>query len=395
MHNKTKVTVILTSFNHAKYLRESIDSVLSQTFLDFELIVWDDASTDESWNIIQSYKDPRIRAFKNEINKMGIFNPVLSSNTSLSDYIAIHHSDDVWEPGKLEKQVAFLDVHPEVGAVFSNALIIGEDSKPLEDKLHPYYSVFDQPNRNRYEWLNFFFYNGNALCHPSALIRKECYAECGQYRYGFAQLTDLDMWVRLCFKYEIHVLPEKLARFRVRANEANSSGNIPDARIRQQFEFLQVYNNYRSINSAEEMIKIFPKAEKYLMRKDNDLGFALGMVFLEAEKFNPTNLFGLELLFEALNEPGRAKKIAELYGFKQNDFIALTGKKDVFSIELFPELMSKTAELTDILVQKEQILNSIEVKLAVFIRKIRMRMFPSGSYCESLVRKIFFQNKKR
>ena len=58
-----KVSILLTSYNHAKYLREAIDSVLGQTFRDFELIIWDDASADESWQIIKSYADARIRAF--------------------------------------------------------------------------------------------------------------------------------------------------------------------------------------------------------------------------------------------------------------------------------------------------------------------------------------------
>ena len=63
------------------------------------------------------------------------------------EYIAINHSDDVWEPQKLEKQVAFLDAHPEIGAVFSDALIIGENSEPFQDVSHAYYKVFNQPNR--------------------------------------------------------------------------------------------------------------------------------------------------------------------------------------------------------------------------------------------------------
>lgn len=67
-----KVTVILTSYNHAKYIKEAIDSILNQTFKDFELIIWDDASTDESWEIIQSYKDERIKTFRNEESKRGI-----------------------------------------------------------------------------------------------------------------------------------------------------------------------------------------------------------------------------------------------------------------------------------------------------------------------------------
>jgi hypothetical protein len=90
-----------------------------------------------------------------------------------------------------------------------------------------------------------------------------------------------------------------------------------------------------------------------------------------------------ELLFEALNQPDGAKKIAELYSFKPNDFIALTAKKDVFSVE--------AKEKEQVLVE---ILNSNTWKLALFIRKIRIWMFPSDSYGEYLVKKIFFRNKK-
>ena len=68
-----KVTVILTSYNHAKYIRETIDSILNQTFKDFELIIWDDASTDESWDIIKSYNDERIKSFRNNETKRGVY----------------------------------------------------------------------------------------------------------------------------------------------------------------------------------------------------------------------------------------------------------------------------------------------------------------------------------
>src|SRR5258706_8949117 len=188
MSKKVRVSVILTSYNHSKYLREAIDSVLSQTFTDFELIIWDDASTDGSWPIITSYSDPRVRAFHNDVQKRGLWGINKSiSELALGEYIAVHHSDDIWEPQKLEKQVAFLDEHPEIGAVFSNALIIGENSEPFEDTSHFYYKIFEQPNRTRYEWLNYFYFHGNALCHPSVVIRKACYKNCGLYRYGFAQ----------------------------------------------------------------------------------------------------------------------------------------------------------------------------------------------------------------
>ena len=221
-----KVSVILTSFNHDKYLREAIDSVLDQTFGDFELIIWDDASSDNSWHLIKLYKDPRIVAFRNDHRKGGTF----SLNRAISEfaqgqYIAIHHSDDAWEPNKLEKQVAYLDKHDEIGAVFTNATIIGEDSSLFTERNHFYFNIFNQPNRTRHEWLRFFFKYRNALCHPSILIRKVCYDTAGLYNIGILQYDDLDMWIRICLRYEIHILSEKLTRFRVRDNEANTGAN--------------------------------------------------------------------------------------------------------------------------------------------------------------------------
>ena len=118
-----KVSVILTSYNHAEYLREAIDSVLNQTFQDFELIIWDDASNDDSWQIIRSYNDSRIKAFQNPRNQgpvFGVNKAILEIATG--EYIAIHHSDDVWDLSKLEKQLDFLEVNQNIGAVFSSVV---------------------------------------------------------------------------------------------------------------------------------------------------------------------------------------------------------------------------------------------------------------------------------
>jgi len=329
-----KVSVILTSFNHEKYLREAIDSVLNQTFTDYELIIWDDASADGSWAVINSYSDPRIKSFRNEISKRGIYgiNKAISE-VATGEYIAIHHSDDVWEPDKLEKQVAYLDAHPEIGAVFTNALAIGEDSLPLADKQHYYSDIFNQPNRTRHEWLRFFFSRGNALCHPSVLIRKACYTNCGFYRYGFAQVGDFDMWIRLCLKYEIHVLPERLVRFRVRDNAANTSASRPETRIRDLYEFYKLLPIYRKIKYFDDLVKIFPSAEKYNRDEETDMDFVLAMVALEEKPFHSTQLFGLDLLFEAISDPKRAANIKHLYVFDYKSFITLTGQYDVFSRE--------------------------------------------------------------
>jgi glycosyltransferase involved in cell wall biosynthesis len=341
----SKVSIILTSFNHEKYLKEAIDSALNQTFTDFELIIWDDASSDNSWHLIQQYSDPRIKALRNEEQKRGIWgiNKAISE-VATGEYIAIHHSDDVWELDKLEKQVAFLEATPEIGAVFTNALAIAEDGSPLADAKHFYANIFDQPNRTRHEWLRFFFTRGNALCHPSVLIRKACYENCGLYRYGLGQVGDFEMWIRLCLKYEIHVMSENLVRFRVRDNEVNTSGNRPETRIRSVYEIYKLLDNYKKIASLEEMRRIFPNADRYGQNGNPDLCFILAMVALEENPSPFVQLFCQDILFDAISDPKRAANISHLYDFDYKSFIALTAQHDVFLLEEVRTIRSTLAE---------------------------------------------------
>lgn len=151
------VTVILTSYNHEQYVRDAIDSVLNQSFTDFELIILDDASSDGSWKLIREFSDDRIRAFRYDKHTGGTVgaNNVIAELAS-GQFIAIHHSDDIWEPDKLEKQVGFLERHSDIAAVFTKATIIREDGSPLIDRNHYYWDIFEEENKTRHEWLNSF-----------------------------------------------------------------------------------------------------------------------------------------------------------------------------------------------------------------------------------------------
>ena len=213
-----KVDVFLSSYNHVDFLRESIDSILQQSYRDFVLTIVDDGSTDGSQDVIRSYDDPRIKKILLEENTgCGYYQDVLSSMTA--KYVAIAHCDDRWMPDKLEKQVAFLDAHPDVAACFTQVQVIDEEGKPLEDEKHVYYSMFQQENRSRFEWLRFFFDKGNCLCHPSVLIRKDAYLQYGLFTNGLSGIPDFIQWVRLCHHAEIWIYPEMLSCFRVRKNE--------------------------------------------------------------------------------------------------------------------------------------------------------------------------------
>ena len=341
------VSVILTSYNLGKFLRESIDSVLAQTFRDFELIIWDDCSSDDSWEIITGYRDPRIKSYRNDRQRRAVYGINKSiSEVARGKYIATHNSDDVWEPEKLEKQVRFMNENPSIGALFTNVLTIGEDGEPLKDRSHFYSTIFEQPNRSRYEWLRHFFYHGNALCHPSVLIRKECYEKVGLYRIGLAQLYDLDMWIRVCLEYEIHVLPEKLFRFRVRDGEMNVSGDRPETRNRTEVEFYDLLRYYLSLDTFARMLEVFPEARQYSHPEGFEARFVLAMMALHEKMAFPCGkLFGLELLLELFRDEASAREVERLYNFDQRDLIALTGKHAIFALASFKDLDRQNKEL--------------------------------------------------
>ena len=155
-----KISVILTSYNHEKYIRQSIESVLNQTYRNFEFIIVDDCSTDSSWNIICEYQEkyPSIITIRHDYNWHGGTVEDIVKNVATGDYIALHHSDDVWELDKLKKQVSAMNEHPECVAIFTNARAIAEDGSLYQDRAGFYYNLFQTKNRSRQELLNYYFY---------------------------------------------------------------------------------------------------------------------------------------------------------------------------------------------------------------------------------------------
>ncbi len=325
--NIPKVSIILTSFNHEKYIQEAIDSVLNQTFTDFELIIWDDASTDNSWYLINQYSDSRIKAFRNEVSRRagwGVNKAI--SEISAGEYIAMQHSDDAWELNKLEKQVAFLNANTEIGAVFTWVQIIDEHSEEKEN------DDFNQENKTRWQWLQQLFAGDNHLNHPSVLIKKQCYQNVGGYRYGLAQTGDAEMWSRVLIKYPIHVIQERLTKHRRPSDHSNTSGPRVDAEIRTSNEWNIIRENFLALMEFEEIVAIFPSLERYRNPAGCDNKFLLAMACLYESKQRNAWQLGLNWLFELLNDAARHKKITELYAFSYADLIKLTGEFDVFSM---------------------------------------------------------------
>ena len=341
--NAPKVTVLLSSFNHADHLRQAIDSVLNQTFTDFELIIIDDASRDSSCDIIQSYADPRIRAIRNS-RQIG---PVLSACQAITEwvrgeYIAINHSDDAWEPEKLARQCALLDASPELGAVFTWVQVIDENGNRLEN------DWFSRPDKSRWEWLNELFNEENHLAHPSLLIRKACYETSGLYHSGLMQTPDVDMWCRLLIDWPIQVIPERLTLHRIFTNRANTSSSArPDVRIRTANEWNYVRRHFLRLRKSDEVYRIFPGlAQKFPPRDAENIKFLLAMACLHCSKSPNAWHLGFEWLFELMDEPETRAQLEQAYDFSYPHLMALTRQYDVYGFVERTKLASDYAALS-------------------------------------------------
>ena len=238
---KDLVSVIIPAYNHEKYIKECIESVLNQTYENIEVLVEDDCSTDKTKEIIKSIEDKRLKKFYAKKNK-GVVQTINELTKKCNGkYIAVLGSDDVWYPTKIEEQVKVFKKNPKLGAVFTQLDLIDEKGNvyPKED---PTYKIFNNTNMKSYERLRVFYQKGNHLCHPTSMISKKAIEDIGPYNRAFRQLHDYEYWTRLLQKYEIHIIPKRLIGYR---RELTNSKSISSSTIKN---LTQMYNELFYIN---------------------------------------------------------------------------------------------------------------------------------------------------
>lgn len=219
----------------AHYLRESIESILSQSYSDFEFIIIDDGSNDVVVTILDEYskRDKRIRVFRNEVNS-GI---VTSLNRGIShaqgEYVARMDSDDISLKERFEKQLQFLEEHPDHMLVGTSAITIDEDGRETG------YLVFPQ----RYHSIVRSILLRNPILHPTWFVRRALFEEAGRYDEDATRIEDYEFLLRVAPKYKIANLPEKLLRYRFNQSGISFKNNKLQEKqaLRIRFKALRNY----------------------------------------------------------------------------------------------------------------------------------------------------------
>ena len=217
------VTVCVPTYNKASLLRQSLESILAQTFSDFKLIVVDDHSSDDTWEVVTSLRDERVEYVFNATNLGYTANCNRCIDLALesrSRYIAIYYDDDYYAPTILEREVNFLERHSRVGFVHTAQFYYKEDESryslarpyPTDCTLSGIELLDDLCLRGRYH-----------ITTPSVLARRDAYVKAGNFESIFKVCPDLDLWWRMLEHYDMGYVAEPLLTQRIHRQQISSS----------------------------------------------------------------------------------------------------------------------------------------------------------------------------
>lgn len=271
------VTICIPVYNSEKTLGETLASIVAQTYKNLEILIVDNCSTDGSIDIVNSFRDPRIRVFRNDSN-IGC-EPNWSKSIALAsgEYTALFHSDDLYDKRIVEKQVSFLVSHPMVLGVFTRADfinwkgdIVGFSGRSPDLKDKESYSYRDL--------LLSVLRNGNTLVTPSPLIRSDTYKKLTPFRYdSYGTASDLDMWLRLAKDGGIAILEEHLMKYRMLVKKGMSYYQYNYLRTGQE-DFFKVLDGHlsdlpRDIQVPKDALELYDLRRNldYIKRGQNHL----------------------------------------------------------------------------------------------------------------------------
>jgi glycosyltransferase involved in cell wall biosynthesis len=250
-----KVSVCIPTYNTAQYLPAAIESVLAQDYGDFELVVSDNASTDQTPDLCRRYADPRLRyvRFEEMVGQAANWNRCLDLATG--EYVVLLHADDVVLPGFVRQSSAVLDGHPNVGLVHCAVQHIAPDGSPLHlQTLYPEDQI--DAGHDRFRQL---LMTGCLINPAGVMVRRSAYTAVGRFTEDVVWGVDWHMWLRLALHTDVAYLAEPLACYRQHA-QSGTSGVMTSARYGPD-ELWALDDVFRRLPAAD-LKSLYPKARQ-------------------------------------------------------------------------------------------------------------------------------------
>jgi glycosyltransferase involved in cell wall biosynthesis len=237
------VTILMPVHNGEKYLQTAINSILNQTFADYEFIIIDDCSTDSSWDIMNSYKDKRIRLFRNKKRGGASITRNIGLKLSNGEYIALMDADDLSMPNRLAYQVSFMKSRPDIGICGTWARSIGKEKR-----------IMRCPVRSDDIRIGLLF--NNCFINTSVILRNEYFKRHNLLFKPFIEpAEDYELWVRCSKLFNMGNIPKVLVNYRVHEKQASNQKKDKQALITKSVREGQVKS--LGLNASEEELALF------------------------------------------------------------------------------------------------------------------------------------------
>lgn len=247
MEGNPLVSVIINCYNGEKYLRETIDSVINQTYKNWEIVFWDNQSTDSSREIVESYKSNKIHYYYAPTHTTLGEARNLAINKANGDYINYLDSDDLWTPDKLEKQVALLD--PDVcDVVYTGFKTLYSGKNKKGNQQYRYYEKIKNWRIPQGMSIYQFLLIHNFIIFSSVLFSKLIFKEIGGLNNTFNQNVDYDFLLKCCLRTEIRTTGEAMVIYRI--HDSNNSVVNGDCYIAENDEILHSLPESEDVRNA-------------------------------------------------------------------------------------------------------------------------------------------------
>ena len=299
------VSVIIPTYDRSEFLRTAIASVLAQTLQDFEIIVVDDASADDTQEVVGNLDDGRIRYIRHEINKGVAATRNTGVLNSKGKYIAFLDDDDKWFPEKLKKQFDLLETRPRiVGGVYTGSLAVEATSRKTLFRLTPTKrgNIFDE-----------IFMQDSIAPTSTFFLRKECFEKVGLFDVSLDFGEDFDMWLRISKEFQFEYIEQPLVTFSVPDNKPSLSANY-ELKIRGTEAQLKKYASFYALDRKTYSRRYLKLGVLYCYNGNISKGREALIRAIKIYPFDPRHYFNLALSLLGANNFKKLKTLKETVG---------------------------------------------------------------------------------
>ena len=347
--NNNLISIITPSYNHETYISRFIESVISQNYQNWELIIVDDCSKDSTFQIAQKYKDERIKLYKNEYNSGVNYTINKAFELSSGQIVTTIASDDELNDNALSKINDYFNSHDDIDFTSCNLKVIDENSLP--SKAYPNSMLPELKEREKHDILHDMFFHGNQLYAPGMCFRRKVLEKILPQSFSSILFQDYITNIDALIYFNLGIIKDCLVKYRI----LNTSlSNLGERSIKlEKVENSSVLDSFLKLSDVWLLEKIFKNEIIDLKIKPNtrNISFFLGMMAIKSDD-TQRQIWGLNKIKEFYNS--NAKMLHDEYGFEFKDLINLcskisissphnnfTKKKSFFSI-----ILKKTFSLT-------------------------------------------------